>query len=214
MVSTPPPRRPTPRRAAFTLVEAAISMVIIAVMVVAALETVGAAAKARALTLDRRIGSTLSHDLMAEVLQNAYVEPIDTPNFGRESGESGGSRANYDDVDDYDGWSESPPVTKADATIPGFSGWSRAVTVRQVVPATMTVVGSSTDTGLKQITVTVTSPSGKKTTLQALRAKAGGYDAAPPTDTTSVEWIGIRMQIGANAPTLITGVDLLNQPPQ
>ena len=54
-------------------------------------------------------------------------EPDDTPAFGREAGESSSSRAAYDDVDDYHGWSGSPPVEKDDAAIANAAGFTRIV---------------------------------------------------------------------------------------
>ncbi len=203
-----------PRGRGFTLVEVTVSMIIISVMVVAALRTVGGAARARAIVLEQRTAQFLASDLMSEVMQNVFEEPVDAVQFGRESGESGGTRANYDDVDDYDGWSENAIVDKRNASVPGFSGWKRQVSVRFVEPTTMLVLGSSPATTLKQVTVVVTSPGGKTTRLMALRGKGGSYDAAPATDMTSVVRVGMRLRVGKSSPAMIAGVDLLNMPPE
>lgn len=197
----------------FTLIESAIASVILAVMVVAALNTVGASARSRQILLERRVGWTLANDLMTEIVHLAYLEPVDVPTFGRESVESSLNRSDYDDLDDYNGWTENPPKDKSNNTIPGYSGWQRSVIVKHVDPVTLAVGLDSVDSGIKEITVNVTSPSGKMTTLKALRAKQGSYDMAPPADTTSLEWIGMRIKVGTQGQTMITGVDLLNQPP-
>ena len=100
------------------------------------------------------LGDSLAQDLMAEILNEAYEEPDDAPNFGRESGEGVGSRVNWDDVDDYAGWSKSPPKAKDDTILSGFDAWTRSVEVVWVKPADLnTVVG--TKTGVKRISVTV-----------------------------------------------------------
>ena len=98
-------RRPAQR--AFSMIEATISIVIVAGMLVAAVTTVGAAARARQTMTGRELGALLAQQLMSEILPLAYEEPEDTPAFGLESPESTDSRAAYDDVDDYHGWSAS-----------------------------------------------------------------------------------------------------------
>ena len=108
---------------------------------------------------------------MAEILQQYYLEPDDTPVFGRESGESGGDRTDWDDVDDYDGWSASPPQDK-DGTVAGNrAGWARNVAVVWVDPTDPSqTVGS--DQGAKWISVTVTRDGKLITSLAALRSRA------------------------------------------
>ncbi len=139
---------------AFSLVEATISVVIVSVMLVAALNTVPAAKLGGRKTADRGKGMLLAQALMSEILVQDYQEPVDTPVFGRES-ESGGDRANYDDVDDYDGWSSSPPEYKDGTQIANLAGWKRSVAVVWV-NATDLSVTSGSETGVKRITVTVT----------------------------------------------------------
>jgi type II secretory pathway pseudopilin PulG len=122
-----PPRNRC-RRAGFTLIEAVISTVIVAVMFVAALNTVGAArvAQYKAALVGR--GRMYAEALMTEILQQSYQEPGATYVFGREAGESETIRTAYDDVDDYHGWTESPLAAQDGTALPNSANWSRTVT--------------------------------------------------------------------------------------
>lgn len=164
------PLRSRPRRS-FTLVEAVISIVLVGIMLVAAINTLGATAVSKRSIEQQMLGNALGQDLMAEILNEAYEEPDDAPNFGRESGEGGGSRVNWDDVDDYAGWSKSPPKAKDDTPLSGFDAWTRSVEVVWVKPTDLNqVVG--TKTGVKRISVTVSRNDGPATELVAIRTQA------------------------------------------
>ena len=142
-------------RRAFSLAEAVVSIGIVSVMLVAALNTVAAAKLGAQKTGDRAKGTLLAQQLMAEVLGQSYEEQVDTIAFGREASELSTGRANYDDVDDYNGWSASPPQYKDGTVIPNLDGWGRRVSVVRGNPANLTQE-AGTDTGVKRITVSVT----------------------------------------------------------
>ena len=139
----------------FTLVEAVVAMIVVAVMFVASLNTVGVSrvTQLKAVLVCR--GRMFAESLLAEILQQAYQESGTTYVFGRETGELATSRAAYDDVDDYNGWSESPPVAKDGTALPNSTDWRRTVTVEWVNPLDPQQV-SATETGAKRITVVAT----------------------------------------------------------
>ena len=139
---------------AFSLAEVLVSLLVVSTMLVAALNMVGDATIGQQKTSDRGRGQLLAQDLMIEILAQSYEEPVDPPTFGREATESDVSRANYDDVDDYDGWDASPPEQKDDTEIPDLNGWRRSVTVEYLDPNDLTAVAGN-DLGIKRITVTV-----------------------------------------------------------
>jgi type II secretory pathway pseudopilin PulG len=149
------PRRVPTRSAAFTIVEAALSTIIVAVMFVAALNTVGASrlTQHRAALVGR--GQLLARLLAAEILRQRYKDPGETPVFGREAGESATPRTSWDDVDDYDGLAEAPPLARDGTALTDSAGWKWTVKVDWVDPAdpkqTLT-----TESSAKRITVTVT----------------------------------------------------------
>jgi type II secretory pathway pseudopilin PulG len=155
-------------RGGFTLVEAVISTVIVSVMFVAALNTVGAARLTQHKAALAGRGRMFASSLMQEILQQSYQEPGTTWVFGREAGESDTSRAAYDDVDDYHGWTESPPTAKDGAALPNSANWSRTVTVEWVDPLNSKQV-SATETGAKRITVVVAFRNVPQATAVAVR---------------------------------------------
>jgi MSHA pilin protein MshD len=146
---------PARRRRALTLVECVICLLIVSLAMVAAMRTMGASAAALQRTGDHATARNLATSLLNEIVAQAYKDPNSTPAFGIETGEVATNRATFDDVDDYNGYTESPPVDLAGTVIPGApTGWSRSVTVAWVTPTSPDTV-SVTETGLKRITVSV-----------------------------------------------------------
>jgi Tfp pilus assembly protein PilV len=203
----------TTSRRGISLIETMISMLIVAIMVVAVMQTLGTSAMARRTQASQRRGPALARQLMAEILPNRYCEPDDTAQFGREAGESAASRVNYDDVDDYNGWSASSPEGPDNTVLSDLDGWTRSAVVQYVDPDDLTTVVSS-DQGVKRITVTVTDPQGRQFALSAIRSSNGVYDHPPTTDTTYVSWVGLELQIGDDEETrVITGANPANRVP-
>jgi len=205
--------RPCPREG-FTLIEATISIVILAVMVVMALNTLGSSARSKRIQASLSKGPALAAQLMTEVLQGHYEEPNDTATFGPEPSETGGTRAAFDDVDDYHNWSATPPQDPDGTAISDLAGWRRSVTVAYANPNNPTATVGN-DRGLKLITVTVTSSAGEQSTLTALRSNVSTYDQSVEAETTFVSWVGVELQLGGDADARVrTGVNLLNQLPR
>jgi len=162
-------------RRALTLVEAVVSIAIIGVMLVAALNTVGASQTTQKKMGDRSRAMLLAQDLMSEIFQQSYIEPDDpVALIGLEGGENSDKRDRFDDVDDYHGWSASPPQEKDGTAFSGFDGWRRSVAVDWVNPADVAEELGS-DTGVKRITVSVTLDDLPLATLVALRTNAFRY---------------------------------------
>jgi prepilin-type N-terminal cleavage/methylation domain-containing protein len=183
----------------FTLVEVVISIVVVGIMLVAALNTVGGVFRSYAIARERQQGYALATELMAEILQARYEDPNDSPVFGVESGESSTPRIDYDDVDDYDGWSVSPPQAKDGSAVPNSEGWTRMARVWWVdVVDPTTETGS--ETGLKKIKVEVTSPSGKQYKIKTLRSSSGMLELQPPLDRTYVAALQASLQLRSEAP--------------
>jgi len=156
---------------AFALVEAIIAVVIVSVMMVAALRTVGASRLGQAWSANQLRALRLAQDLMAEIADKAYSDPDETPLFGPEASELLPGRIAYDDIDDYNGLSESPPQDRTGTAIPGLSGWQRSVSVAWVTAGNAATT-SLTDTGIKRITVTVSKGNVPLARLVRLRTSA------------------------------------------
>ncbi|MCM2374806.1 hypothetical protein [Aporhodopirellula aestuarii] len=99
-------------------------------------------------------GPQLAQQLMTEILNTDYKDQGPSPVFGLESGESEVNRLDFDDVDDFNGWTKSPPQHRNGNPVANSTDWQRDVTVQWVDPSDPSTPSGS-DQDLKRITVTV-----------------------------------------------------------
>ncbi len=204
--------RTQPARAAFTLIEAVLSVLIVGVMLVAVLSTFGGIARARAIGVTEGAASGLGWALLTEVIQARYEDPDAPGGWGVEAGEDPGARQDFDDVDDYDGWVSTPPQEKDGAALGDYAGWRRSVVITTLEPINMQLTPAS-DFGLKEVQVIVEDPQGKATSFYALRASKGTGERAPTQDTTNVTWAGVDMQVSSDTSNKYTcSANLVNLP--
>lgn len=158
-------------RPGFTLVETMLASILVAITIVAALQSVSATMMTQKKLADRARGEQLAEALMSEILTKLYQDLNNPLACGVESGENAADRRTYDDIDDYCGWSESPPANADGSLISGFAGWSRRVTVEYLQPNdwSRTQVG---DGGARRVTVEVSNGSDIQVKLQAFRTRA------------------------------------------
>ena len=196
-------------RAGYTLIEVVISTLIVGGVLVGALNVLGGSVQTRRLSAARIAEPGLGMQLMAEILAQPY-EDVDEPAgpIGLETGESNVTRADFDDIDDYNLWSSTSPEYRDGSTISGLTGWTRAVTVKFYDPAT----GATTtaDTGVKLIAVTLVPPSGPSLELHALRCKWGALEQPPAVDTPAVTFIEAELQIGSGNGLVRSGTPIPN----
>lgn len=156
----------------FTLVEAAIATALVGGLLAAALHVVGVLGATRRWQSDRVLAHHLALSLLHEIVAQPYGEDADGAGLGPGSVEAAaGTRLLFDDVDDYDGLSESPPATKAGVALGGYSGWTRSADVHFVRSNNPSQINGS-ETGLKRITVVVSRGGRELARLTALRAEA------------------------------------------
>jgi type II secretory pathway pseudopilin PulG len=168
---------------ALTLVETVVSAALVGIMLVAALNTVSAARLGQRALDERRQGYELAAALLAEILAQPYADETQleslrtqilldgqkvTQTLGPESGEAGVNRSKFDDVDDYHGWSESPPQHQDGTVLTALSGWKRCVTV-EFVSGGDAHTTTTQDEGAKRITVSVVHNNVPSATLVGLR---------------------------------------------
>ena len=121
---------------------------------------VSAIMKSSADTENIDIATSLARDLMDEILGKGFDDPDGGATFGPEEAEP---RRNFDDVDDYDGWSKTPPQDvdgvsyNGAGSMPDYSYFTRQVTVENVPQDNFNVLTPSADgtTDAKRIIVTV-----------------------------------------------------------
>ncbi len=159
-------------RHAFSMVEVVVSMAIVGVMLVASLNAVGASKAVEKKISDRARGMLLAQQLMNEILAQDYADADSgVTSFCIESGEGTGNRSLFDDVDDYDDWTASPPQYKDGTTLSYLgTGWARSVTVARVRPQSLTT-SAILNTGVKRITVVVTRNGLQVASLVAIRTQ-------------------------------------------
>jgi hypothetical protein len=155
----------------FTLAEAAVCTVIVAMMLVAAMRAAAVSGVYQYKMAERATARFLADGLMADIHQLSYQDPGAAPQFGPEAPELASSKANYNDVDDFNGWSESPPQDRDGNVLPGLTGWQRSVAVQWVKASDISQT-SATESGAKRITVTVSHNNVVVLTRVALRTSA------------------------------------------
>jgi type II secretory pathway pseudopilin PulG len=148
------PRGQRDVRDALSLIEVVDSTMIVGLMAVAALNSLGAATRSAESIGNRAVALGLAYELMAEIVQQSYEDPSQTVAFGRESGEAASPRSGFDDVDDYNGWNQSPPQYRDGTVIPDRTLWRHRVQIRRVA-ATNPAQASATDQGVKLIVVSI-----------------------------------------------------------
>ena len=204
----------TRRRSGLSLIEVIVSTLLVGLVIVASLKTAGAVFQTWQVTKNEYDGTALAMELMTEILQAHYEEPTDTPAYGVEGAEVTNSRAAWDDTDDYDDWTASPPQAKDGTALSGYTGWTRSVIVQKVnagAPGTVRN-DSAVDKGLRKITVTLTDPQGQQTILVGLRARDGVMEKKSPTQSTNyyVTWVGSNLQVGSSTAAIASGTNITN----
>jgi hypothetical protein len=194
-----------------TLLEVIVATLITGLMLVVSLDSIGAVYQSNLANAGRLTGPGLAHELMAEIMSMPYTDATgNNLALGVESGESTVNRNDFDDVDDYNGLNSLGIRTKSGTLVTGYTTWRQQASVEWVEILTG-LTGILGDTGLKRITVTITSPEGKVTQLVAYRYKQGVLEQVPAVDMTAVNWIGAELQIGSSGTRARMGVNLPNQ---
>lgn len=158
------------------MAEIVVSAAIIGVVLVAALNAVGAAATASHKLDGRQRAVLLAEQLMNEILLSPYEDPGGPTNAcGPEAGENGASRGTFDDVDDFNGFKCSPPQDGSGADMTDLAGFGVQCKVFWVSTADL-ATESGAETGLKRIEVYIEVDGVPAAELFALRSQA--WDAS------------------------------------
>lgn len=145
----------TRQRPGTSLVEVAVSTLLVGVVVVAALRTVGAATSSQFANGQRAQAVLLAKELADEILDLPYEDADVADNLGAEASEAvGGDRTAFDDVDDYDAWTSTPPVRRNGDTLPATNTWTRSVIVQYVDPNDLETTVEE-DQGIKRVQIDV-----------------------------------------------------------
>lgn len=148
------PRRQATRRA-FTLVEVILTILIVGVGLVASMRALPVLLQVSQATSDHMTAQQLATDLLAEIAMLPYEDPDGAAVFGREPGEAAHNRADFDDIDDYNGWKASPPQTKDGQAESDCDGYVRSVIVQSTNANNFNQIEGDSVSKPKRITITV-----------------------------------------------------------
>ena len=129
----------------FTFIELLVIVAVSAVAIAGIVMGLHEGVESLLLQEDLRSATVLSADLMHEIRTKDFADSF-TP---------GPDRRNFDDVGDYSGWTKSPPETIEGLVMTHYGGFTRSVTVANVLADLVTP--GSTNAGFKRITVVASS---------------------------------------------------------
>ncbi|MBT4863611.1 MAG: hypothetical protein HON53_00635 [Planctomycetaceae bacterium] len=200
-------------RRGLSLIEVVVSTLLVGLVLVTSMKTVGGVIRTWQVSEEQHDGMALAVELMTEVLQARYIEEGGSDKFLElETGESATDRSAWDDTDDYDDWSASPPKSKDNTSLTDYTGWTRAINVQKVHSndPTSALNDNADDQGLRKITITVTAPDSTQTVLVGLRARDGVMEQAPSVDSTFVMHVGSDLQVGTGTDAVRSGANITN----
>ena len=191
-------------------IEVVVSLLLVGLVLVTAMNVLAGSVRTNGVAADLLDAPGLAHQLMGEILAMPYEDPEEPGGpIALDTGETNTTRAQFDDLDDYDNWTRMPPEMKDGTPVPGATDWQRQVFVKHYDPTTGSTSGS-TETGVKFIRVIVTPPGGVETEIHALRSNWGSLQQPPAVDTTTVTSIDAQLQIGASSSPAISSTHLKN----
>ena len=143
-------------RPSLTLVEMVISTLIVSIMLVAALNAVGAARLNECRLAENQRALLLAQALMAEILCQPYSAADEAGDVigSADAAAAVTNRTGFNSVGYYNGWRASPPQNRDGSIIPNCDDYTQTVRVVWVDPGTLTSE-SNTATGVKCIQVSI-----------------------------------------------------------
>jgi type II secretory pathway pseudopilin PulG len=153
----------------FSFIEILVSILLVGLAIASLVAANSAFTMANGAGADLSTAEFLSEQIRELTTLLPVIDPltgIDT--FGPESGET---LATYDDVDDFDGASFSPPISADKSTLNDFAVFSQHVTVENVHPSNFEQVVSDHGSSFVRVTVHVTMNSDVISSTSWLRAR-------------------------------------------
>ena len=139
-------RATTTPETGFTLLEVVLALVLMGMVLVGVSGMYHAIIRSSGRSRDLSIAVNLAQGLMEEIKGKAFEEPDDDPDFGPEIAgtpaepavDTATDRTLYDDVDDYNGWTRTPPenilgaAMDGSGVMPDYTAFTRSVIVEYV----------------------------------------------------------------------------------
>ena len=159
------------RRRGFTLIEAALVTTIISFGVLAMLQLLAVGTVSNNDGAEMSTAINLAKSVREMMIGMSIADPTTPTHWGAEAGEN---LATYNDIDDFDGKTYSPPIDARRTSIAALSDWSQTIKVQTVDPNLLTSTVPNGTTASVRVTVTV-SHNGKQITSYSWVA----FDAVP-----------------------------------
>ncbi len=158
----------------FTLVELVVSMLVISIAALAIAQAFALGMRHSADSLLHEKSINLAQAYLDEIRGLRYAE--NTPLGGvppcapcSPIGAEGENRAQFDDVDDYHGLAEQPPLDRQGAVIAGYERYRVDVRVSYADSAQVAAWGLDDSSDAKLVEVSVTTPGGQTYVFPSVR---------------------------------------------
>ena len=150
----------TKKRTGFTLIEAALVTTIISFGVLAMLQLLAVGTVSNNDGAEMSTAINLAKSVREMMVGMSIADPVTPTHWGAEAGEN---LATYNDIDDFDGRTYSPPIDARRTSIAALPDWSQTIKVQTVDPNLLTSTVPNGTTAAVRVTVTV-SHNGKQIT--------------------------------------------------
>ena len=161
-------------RRGFILLEASVIYILLSFALVALLPLFILSIRANKNTRHAVAATQLAVELLEEVRLRRWDEQTPRPPLGiaapsaamgPDAGETASDKRTFDDIDDFNGWTEAAPLDPVQRPLTGFEGYARDVSVRFVDAALNPAAGP---TDYKHVTVCARRPPMKPVCLDTL----------------------------------------------
>ena len=160
-------------RRGFVLVEVSVTYIILSLALVALVPSFIMAIRAAKNNEQIAAATQLSAELMEEVRMRKWDQATPLPAahiaagsaLGIDTGETASDKRTFNDIDDFNGWTESTPRDPVMNALTDFPGYSRSVTVKYVDAS---LAASAAVTDYKQVTVCTSTKKLKPLCLNAI----------------------------------------------
>ena len=155
---------------AFTLIESLVATLLVGIAVAALLISTVSYTRANGFGIELSTAEFLIEEIKERTAELAVIDPqTKDVTFGAEEGENW--HTDYDDLDDYDNVTFSPPIDMAGNTLDEFQGFSQKITVQNVDPANLANTVSNHASSLVRVTVTITRENEQISSSSWIRAR-------------------------------------------
>ena len=159
------------RRSGFTLIEAALVTTIISFGVLAMLQLLAVGTVSNNDGAQMSTAINLAKGIREMMVGMSIADPATPTHWGSEAGEN---LATYNDIDDFDGKTYSPPIDARRTSIAALNDWSQSIRVQTVDPNLLTSTVPNGTTAAVRVTVDVTHNAKKVTSYSWV-----AFDAVP-----------------------------------